>query len=92
MTQDFRQPGPHQASVGQERSQLDPGRRVVLLSLYASSFAFLLAGVWLLVGEQSLLSADIASIVGAALIITALSDVVVVAVLKRLWFKNTPRR
>ena len=92
MTQDFRQPGPHQASVGQERGQLDPGRRIVLLSLYASSFAFLLAGVWLLVGEQSLLSADIASIVGAALIITALSDVVVVAVLKRLWFKNTPRR
>lgn len=89
MTQDFRQASPAQADavVG-----LDPGRRMVLMSLYASSVAFLLAGIWLLVAEQDWFAADIAPIIGGALVFTAISDVLVVAVLKRLWSGNTPRR
>lgn len=84
MTQDFRQPGPNPSRVLQS-TRMDASRRVVLSTLYASAVAFMLAGVWLLVADQSFFDAEIAPWVGMAFVITALSDVVAVAVLKRLW-------
>lgn len=91
MTQDFRQASPVQASATRT-GQLDSGRRMVLMILYASSIAFLLGGVWFLIGEQSVVPSDIAPMVGIAFIVTAISDVVAVAVLKKVWSRNTPVR
>jgi len=65
---------------------------MVLMMLYASSIAFLLGGVWLLLGEQGVVPPDVAPMVGIAFIITAISDVVAVAVLKKVWSRNTPVR
>jgi hypothetical protein len=87
MTQDFRQPTPNAMNVS-KADRADKGKRVVILTLYASSIAFLLAGVWLLVAEQSVFDAEVAPIVGTAFIFTAISDVAVVAVLKRLWTRR----
>jgi hypothetical protein len=89
VTQDFRQASPvrNESPV----ARLDPGRRMVLMSLYASSVAFLLAGIWLLVADQDWFGADLAPIIGGALVFTAISDVLVVALLKRLWSGNTSR-
>ncbi len=84
MTQDYRQPGPSQIR-DKPSTPMDAHRRVVILTLYASAFAFMLAGVWLLVAGQSFFDAEIAPWVGMAFVITAVSDVVVVSVLKRLW-------
>lgn len=84
MTQDFRQSGQGQVSA-RAPVAMEPGRRMIVLALYASAFAFMLAGVWLLVGEQEFLDTELAPIVGVAFIVTALSDVVAVAVLKKLW-------
>lgn len=84
MTVDLRQPGPEQAPSVRPPA-MDANRRVVLLTLYASAIGFFLGGVWLLVGEQDIFDAEIAPMAGAAFIIAALSDVIAVAVLKRLW-------
>lgn len=84
MTQDMRQPGPNQM-LDRRSTPLDANRRVVLSTLYASAFAFMLAGIWLLAAEQTFLDAGIAPWVGMAFVVTALGDVVAVAVLKRLW-------
>lgn len=59
------------------------------MTLYASSIAFMLGGVWLLLGEQSLVPLDTAPMVGGAFIVAALSDVVAVVILKKLWSRHT---
>jgi hypothetical protein len=87
MTQDFRQPSVN-AMTDSQVIRPESGKRVVILTLYASSIAFLLAGVWLMTAEQSLFAAEIAPIVGGAFIFTAVSDVAVVAVLKRFWSRR----
>lgn len=84
MTQDMRQTGSNQM-LDKRSTPMDANRRVVLSTLYASAFAFMLAGIWLLVAEQTLLDVEIAPWVGRAFVIAALTDVVAVAVLKRLW-------
>lgn len=84
MTQDMRQTGSNQM-LDKRSTPMDANRRVVLSTLYASAFAFMLAGIWLLVAEQTLLDVEIAPWVGMAFVIAALTDVVAVAVLKRLW-------
>jgi hypothetical protein len=88
MTQDFRQPSPMQTSPA-DRQPLDAGRRLVVLILYATAIGFLLAGVWLMVGEQALFPPEIAPVLGVALIVSAVSDVVAVMVFKRIWAKRT---
>jgi hypothetical protein len=93
MTIDLRQPGPSEVAAGRPPSSiLEPGQRIVLLTLYGSAFAFFLAGVWLLLADQKWLAPDIAPMFGFVLIVTAVSDVLAVFVLKRLWSRRTGRR
>jgi hypothetical protein len=84
MTVDLRQPSPNRETAPRPAS-LDANRRAVVLILYASAMGFFMAGVWLLLGEQSFFDAEIAPLAGMAFIIAAFADVVAVAVLKRLW-------
>ncbi len=92
MTVDLRQPGPSEIAPGQASPAIEPGQRIVLLTLYASAFAFFLAGVWLLTADQEWLAPDIAPMFGSVLIATSVSDVLAVFVLKRFWSKRTGPR
>lgn len=87
MTQDFRQIGLGQPGA-HPSPRLDGGRRVVILTLYASAIAFLLCGVWLMVAEQGFVEPEITPILAAGLIVSAVSDFVVILVLKRVWSGN----
>lgn len=92
MTQDFRQPssqrldstpvaGPEQASV----PPLHPNQRVVLAAIQFAAVIFAVAGLWLLLAEQSLFDAQVAPLVGTAFLIAAVFDVITVALLRRVW-------
>jgi hypothetical protein len=90
MTQDFRQFSPNQqaATLGTHTPASNLAQRIIVASLYASSAIFLLAGTWLLIGEQGLIPRDVAPIFGASLIFVAVTDVMAVFLLKRLWMRR----
>lgn len=84
MTRDFRHLNEGR-NPGASRRDVDKGRQIVLASLYATSIAFFLGGLWLLSGEQSIFASEIASILGYSFIFVAITDVILVQVLKRMW-------
>jgi hypothetical protein len=69
---------------------LATNRRVIVMALYLTAAGFLVAGIWLLVGSQSIFSQDIARLMGIALVISSISDVVAIFVIKRVWARQHP--
>ena len=95
MTQDFRQPSPRsilneEPMQSQQGGGPAPNQRVVLITLYLSAIGFFLAGLWLMIGEQTFIPADLAPILGMAFITAAAMDVFVVKVLKLVWARRNP--
>ena len=84
MTQDFRQSNLTQRPIKSAIPE-DKSRQVVLVSLYSTSIAFFLAGMWLLLGKQGVFPSDISTILGLSLLAVALTDMVVIKVLKKVW-------
>lgn len=92
MTKDFRHvgriPDPQSkaaGTTGRPPEGLHSSRRMVLLAIQFVAIGLFAAGIWLLTGGQSPLPDDISPYVGIALVVSALADLVVVVVLKRIW-------
>lgn len=101
MTQDFRQFGPEsvRAGAGQGdratprlaqpvRAGLQPPQRIVIGSLYASAVVFFLAGLWLMLGEQTFFPAESGAMVGMSFLLVAVFDLVAVRFLKAVWARQ----
>lgn len=96
MTKDFRNVGrlPAQtppAAPGARPAGLAPHHRIVLLALYLGAAGFFLAGLWLLGGRPSPLPAETAPLLGLALVVSAVADLVAAAMLKRFWARQAAR-
>lgn len=59
--------------------------QILAMALYSSAAVFFAAGLWLLLGPQTLLAPELAQWVGIALVIAAVVDVIVVRLMKRIW-------
>lgn len=60
------------------------------MGLYASAMAFVLLAVWILAGDPGWVAPEVRPVLGVALLGVAISDVVAVQLLKRLWRKSRP--
>lgn len=94
MTKDFRNvgriptPDPADSSPAADRG-LAQNQRVILHVIQFSAIGFFLAGIWLLTGRPSPIPHEISIYIGIAFVIAALSDLVVVQVLKRVWLTKS---
>lgn len=93
MTRDFRNIGRSSssakpASPPATKPQSRPNQRVVLLAIHFAAILFFAAGLWLLGGQPSPIPAETAPILGIAFIISAIADIVIAAMLKRIWGKQ----
>jgi hypothetical protein len=92
MTKDFRHvgriPDPQSkaaGTTGRPPEGLHSSRRIVLFAIQFAAIGFFAAGIWLLTGGRSPLPDDISPYIGIALVVTAMADLVVVVILKRIW-------
>lgn len=95
MTKDFRNIGrvsgtPASAPVAAMEAS-PPNQRIVLLAIRAAALLFFLAGLWLLTGQPSPLPRETSSFVGIALIVSAIADLLVAKILKRIWATRNHR-
>lgn len=99
MTKDFRNVGRTSATTKAESrppSQPPPGpplrqQRIAVLAIYFAAALFFAGGLWLLSGQPSPLPPDVAPILGFALVVSAIADLIAVAVLKRVWARQATR-
>lgn len=66
-----------------------PQHRLIVNVLYGVTVLMLLAGLWLMVGEQSIFPAQTALFVGISLLVMAASELVAIRILKRLFKRQT---
>jgi len=89
MTKDFRNVG--RVPPRGETSSATPDnltarhRKIVIASIGFASVLFLFAGIWLLSGGPSPIPEDISGFVGFAFIASAMADIVVIRIMRRLW-------
>jgi len=95
MTKDFRDvgrlPGNKAPTLPASAApQLAANQRLIIRVIYMAALGFLLAGVWLLTGQPNPLPMpqETSFFLGLALVISAVADLVIVNVLKRVWRKQ----
>jgi hypothetical protein len=92
MTKDFRHVGrlpENDASTlpTPAASQLAANRRLIIGVIYVTALGFFLAGLWILTGQPNPIPIpqETSFLIGIAFVISAIADLVVVSVLKRVW-------
>ena len=95
MTKDFRHVGrlPENDTPTQptpSAKQLAAHHRMIIRVIYATALGFLLAGLWILSGQPHPipLPQETAFFLGIAFVISAIADLVIVNILKRVWRKQ----
>lgn len=93
MTKDFRNVGrlPVEPSSPLVAEQRDKNQRLVLVVIQISALFFLLVGLWLLSDMPSPIPPEVSTLVGFAFVVSAIIDVVVVKLLRRVWSKQAGR-
>lgn len=86
---DFTKVGKPQENNLKPDTPLEKSRQIVVNAVYGSALIFGTGGVWLLLGEQNFFPPEIAPILGIAFIVAAVMDVLAVAVMKKVWARNT---
>lgn len=87
MVTDFRNVGrvPETSQTSSTSAAPDSGQAVIVLSLYSAAVLFLFAGLWLILGQQTIFPPEQARIMGVAFIVSAIGDVIAVKVIRRVW-------
>ncbi|GAB1392644.1 hypothetical protein MASR1M60_08070 [Rhodocyclaceae bacterium] len=97
MTKDFRHVGrlPESESATPTQptpsaSQLASHHRLIIRVIYAMALGFFLAGLWILSGQPNPIPMpqETSFFLGIAFVISAITDLVIVIVLKRVWQKQ----
>lgn len=70
---------------GAVAGQLAANQRIVVAVVYFAAAGFLVAGIWLLSGRSSPLPERESFFLGIAFVVAAISDAVIVQILKRVW-------
>lgn len=95
MTKDFRHVGrlPDNGAPTQPApaaSQLAVNQQLIIRVIYMAALGFFLAGLWILTGQPNPIPMpqETSFFLGIAFVISAIADLVIVNVLKRVWRKQ----